>query len=140
MKKIFLIITGFAWICTAAFAVNPPSEVQKSFEQKFPKAVNVKWEKENAKEWEAAFNFNGEKLSANFTNAGSWVETEKKIAVSDLPIPVTQAVNKKYPAWKIIGAEKTETAKNAMIYEAIIKSGSHKKEVAFKADGAPVIE
>src|SRR5216683_4680125 len=62
-----------------------PAAVQKAFEQKFPKATKVGWGKENEKEWEAEFTFNGSKLSANFTSDGVWVETEKEIAISELP-------------------------------------------------------
>lgn len=117
-----------------------PEAVQKAFEQKFPIATSVSWRKENKTEWEAEFMFNGGKLSANFTNDGTWVETEKQIAVSEFPKVVADAIQKLYPGWKITEADRTETAKNGLIYEVDIKSGTQKKEVAFKEDGTPVTE
>jgi len=117
-----------------------PATVQKTFEQKFPKATKVSWGKENEKEWEAEFTFKGSKLSANFTSDGAWVETEKEISVSELPKAVADAIQKQYPDWKITEADQTETAKNGVIYEADIKSGTKKKGVAFKEDGTPVAE
>lgn len=140
MKRIFLTAIGFACAYGIALAANPPSEVKKAFDFKFPKATNVKWEKENAKEWEASFLTNGEKVSANFSIDGSWVETEKSIKISELPKAVIQTEQKKFPGWKLVGAEKTETAKNGLIYETIITSGTHKKEIAFKENGTPVVE
>ena len=140
MRTLILMIVSIALICSCSLAGTPPAAVQKAFEQKFPKATNVSWGKENEKEWEAEFTFSGGKLSANFTNDGAWVETEKVIAVSEFPKAVTNAIQKNYPGWKISEADRTETAKNGLIYEADIKSGIHKKEVAFKEDGTPVKE
>ena len=133
-------IMSIAVIYSCSFAGTPPAAVQKTFEQKFPKATNVSWGKENKKEWEAEFTIDGSKISANFTNEGTWVETEKKITVSELPKAVSDAIQKQYPDWKITEADKTETAKNGVIYEADIKSGTQKKGVAFKEDGTPVKE
>lgn len=140
MRKLFLIILSIALTCICSLAGTPPAAIQKAFEQKFPKATKVTWGRENQKEWEAGFTFNGGKLSANFTNDGAWVETEKEITVSEFPKAVTDAIQKKYPGWKITEADRTETAKNGLIYEADIKSGMHKKEVAFKEDGTAVTE
>lgn len=152
MKKIIVIVFLLSGV-NAIIAQTPatqsqpakkkivaPGDVQKAFEQKFPKATNVSWGKENKTEWEAEFTLDGGKFSANFTNDGTWVETEKKIAVSEFPKPVADAIQKQYPGWKITEADRTETAKNGLIYEADIKSGMQKKEVAFKEDGTPVTE
>lgn len=139
MRKLILAMS-LAFIFSSSFADTPPPAVQKAFEQKFPKATKVSWGKENAKEWEAEFTDNGNKLSANFTNDGTWVETEKKIAVTDFPKAVTDAIQSKYKGWTITEADKTETAKHGTIYEADIKNGKSKKEVAFKEDGTEVKE
>lgn len=140
MRTLILMIVSIALICSCSLAGTPPAAVQKAFEQKFPKATKVSWGKENEKEWEAEFTNNGGKLSANFRNDGAWLETEKEINVSELPKAVNDAIQKKYPGWKITEADRTETAKNGLIYEADIKSGIHKKEVAFKEDGTVVTE
>lgn len=122
------------------FALTPPAKVKAAFSQKYPKATKVSWGKESAKEWEAEFTLDGTKVSANFSQDGTWVETERMIAISALPKPVEEAIDKQYPKWKISSADKTETAKNGVVYEVGIKSASHKKEVIFKEDGTPVKE
>ena len=131
---------GIVIISLCSFAGTPPLAVQKAFEQKFPNATKVSWDMENKTEWEADFTFNEKKLSANFSVDGLWVETEQKINVSEFPKAVTDAIQKKYPEWKITEADRTESAKNGLIYEADMKSGTQKKEVAFKEDGSAIIE
>lgn len=142
MKKQILIlltvITSLSY--NFAFAGTPPTSVLNSFKLKFPNATNVKWGKENAQEWEADFNFNGGKLSANFTSDGKWIETEKEIKSSDFPTEVNNAIQTKYPGWKITEADQTETLKFGLIYEADIQLGKLKKEVSFMPDGSEVKE
>src|SRR5438128_2594677 len=104
--------------------LTAPAAVQKAFEQKFPKATKVNWGKENATEWEAEFMLDGNELSANFSADGKWVETERKIKVSELPKAVAAAIQKQYPGWKISDAAKTESAKDGIFYEAQVKSGN----------------
>ncbi len=150
MKKVTSMIftLGFAIAVSAqAPSAQPakktvvtPEAVKKAFDQKFPSATKVKWGMENAKEWEAEFNFKGSEFSANFTSDGTWVETEKEIKVTELPKAVADAIAKQYAGWAITEADRTETAKNGTIYEADIKNGKGKKEVAFKEDGTPVAE
>jgi hypothetical protein len=139
MKKIILIFSAIL-ITINAFAQTPPAKVKAAFNGKYPKATKVSWGKESAKEWEAEFTLNGSKVSANFSQDGTWVETERMIPISALPKQVEQAIDKQYPKWKISSADKTETARNGVVYEVGIKSGSHKKEVIFKEDGTPVKE
>lgn len=127
-------------VYSCSLAGTPPTLVQKAFEQKFPTATKVSWGKENTKEWEAEFTLDGSKVSANFSNDGTWVETEREIPVSELPKAVAEAIQRQYPNWKITEADKTETAKNGTIFEADIKSGMQKKALAFKQDGTVVIE
>ena len=122
------------------FAGTAPDAVKKAFSIKYPNTTKVKWGKENDKEWEGEFTLNGIEYSANFMEDGTWVETEQKITTDQFPKAVADAIKKAYPNWKIKEADKTETAKNGLIYEADLKLGSKKKGVAFKEDGTPVIE
>lgn len=137
MKKLFLMIVSILLISSYSFAGIPPETVKKAFDQKFPKAVNVKWDKENAKEWEAEFVFNGSNISANFAIDGKWLETESRIVITDLPITVTEAIRVNYSGWTIAKAEKSETPGNSAIYELLLKKDKEKKEVTFNEDGTP---
>ncbi len=123
-----------------SYCLTPPAAVKKAFEQKFPNVTKVKWGKETKTVFEAEFVFKGIKTSANFSQDGSWVETETQIKISELPNAVTNAINKDYPKSKILKAEKTESDKNGITYETLIKSGKHKKAVEFKEDGTPFKE
>ncbi len=82
----------------------------------------------------------GEKISANFTQDGTWLETEKEIKSTSLPKAVLSAVKLKYNDWKIVEADKTETAKHGTIYEVDLKKGLKTKSLAFKEDGTSIKE
>ena len=134
MNRIMLIL-GLVLVKIVSFAGTPPAAVQKAFSQKFPAATNVKWGKENAKEWEGEFKINSTKLSANFSDNGTWLETETEIPLSQLPPIVVSSINEQYPDWEIVGADKIERSKDGILYEADIKSGIKKKEVLLKSNG-----
>lgn len=140
MKKLALSILSVALFCICSFAMTPPKAVKDAFEKKFPSATKVVWGKEAAKEWEAEFIFAGSKISANFSEDGAWLETEREIKVSDLPPAVTMAIKTNYPGWVIVEADKTETSKNGIIYEADLKKGKAKKAVGYKEDGTFIKE
>ena len=56
-----------------------PTSVMSAFNSKFPNAINVKWDKENEHEYEASFEWESKKLSANYSDTGEWLETESTI-------------------------------------------------------------
>ena len=111
MKNIFIVLTAVIVSLSANCQVKVPEAVKNAFAKMFPGATNVKWGKENAKEYEAEFKLNKQAVSANFGLDGSWVETETVIPVTDLPAAVTTAINTKYPgATTLHMAEKIEQA------------------------------
>ncbi|WP_291122604.1 PepSY-like domain-containing protein, partial [Flavobacterium sp. UBA6046] len=127
-------------IYSCSFAKTPPKAVTDAFAKKFPTATKVSWGVEGPKEWEAEFTLEGEKISANFTQDGTWLETEKEIKSTSLPKAVLSAVKLKYNDWKIVEADKTETAKHGTIYEVDLKKGLKTKSLAFKEDGTSIKE
>lgn len=135
MKTIAILINCF-FLSFCSIAGNPPAAVQKAFEQKFPKATDIKWGKENAIEYEAEFVLGGKKMSANFSEDGTWKETETEIEVSNLPANVSSSIKKQYPGWEIIGASRIDKPDNRIFFEADIKSGAKRKEVVLKKDGS----
>ena len=122
-------------ISLSTFAVDVPKVVADAFAKKFPSATNIKWGKENAKEYEAEFKINGKSMSANFLSDASWVETEAEIATSEIPAAVKSVVEKKYPGAVISKVFKIDNVKGEVTYEAEIKTGNKKKEVNLKVDG-----
>ena len=134
--KYLLIVSASILLATCGLAQNnqTPSAVTSSFNAKFPNAQKVKWDKENAEEWEAEFKLNGSEYSANFKADGSWLETEHKIKKSSIPGPVKAAVDKEFPGFKIDEAEFIETPEGTF-YEFEIEKGKQEKEVLFDSNG-----
>lgn len=137
MKNISALVT-ILLLSTSLLAGTPPAAVQKTFDQMFLKATTIKWAKENSKEWEAEFIQDGIKISANFLNDGTWVETEREIEISKLPIQVSESILKNNPGCKIENAYKIESNSKPLKYEADIKCGNRKKEVVVLDDGSLV--
>jgi hypothetical protein len=137
MKKIILLL-GILFMSGKSFCTNPPEAVLNAFHKQFVNATAVKWDKENATEYEAEFVFNGSKMSANYSVDGTWLETEAEIKVEQLPVKVKEFILKTYPSWEIVGAAKIETLKKGTFYEADLKSGAKKKEITLTSDAMPV--
>jgi len=115
-------------------ADNVPAKVKTAFEQKFPDAKKVKWEKENEQEWEAEFKMKGIEYSANFDINGSWKETEYEIKKSEIPAAIKTTLESEFADYKIEEAEVSET-KEAKVYEVELEKNESEIEVVFTADG-----
>jgi hypothetical protein len=139
MKKLLLILS-FAITSIFAFAATPPSIVEKAFLKMYPNAYKINWEQENLKLWTAEFMLDERNCSANFSNYGTWFGTETIISMNDLPLPVADAIQVRYGSWIVRDVYKTETTKQGLLYEADLKKGKRKKEVAFKEDGTLIVK
>ena len=113
---------------------NVPTKVKTAFAEKFPDANNLKWDKENAAEWEVEFKMNDQDYSANFTSDGSWKETEYRIKKSDIPEAVQSTVSENYGDYTLVIAEVSETAKGK-VFELLLKNGGKKTEVVIYPNG-----
>jgi hypothetical protein len=102
MKKLsFLFVMLLALGIVACGQKNVPQPVNKAFSEKYPAATSVKWASEEANEWEAEFKMNGMEMSASFDNSGKWLESEKEIAVKELPAAVSCSIAKEFAGYKI---------------------------------------
>ena len=137
MKNVFIVLTMAVTISLSASCqgLKVPKAVKNAFAAKYPNATNVKWGKENAKEYEAEFKSGNTAVSANFGLDGSWVETETVIPIADLPAAVSTAVTSKNPGAVISMAEKTEMPGGKLHYEVAFKVGGKKKSMELNADG-----
>ncbi len=140
MKKVKIMETlALALVfCTAIQACgqndDAPTNVKGAFAKKFPNVKKVKWEKENATEWEAEFKMKGTEYSANFTEDGTWKETEHEIKKSAIPAHVKSTLDTEFAGYKIEEAEISETDEGS-IYEFGIEKGEQSMEVAIDTDG-----
>lgn len=111
-----------------------PANVKSAFSQKFPAATKVEWGKEGDNEWEAEFKLNGKEYSANFDNAGKWMETEYEISAKDIPAAVKTTLDKESAGFKIEESVVTETAA-LKAYEFVIVKGKDKMELVIDGNG-----
>lgn len=137
MKKQILFFSAVILIGFSACGQSDkdiPASVKSGFSQKFSGATNIKWGKENNKEWEAEFKLGGKNYSANFDNAGTWVETEYRINVKEIPASVKIALEKESAGAKIKVSEVTET-KDGKSYEFVVGKGENETELVIDNAG-----
>ena len=136
MKNLFkmaFIAFGFAFVgCAQEGDVS--TNAKQSFEQKFPNAQNVSWEKEQAGEWEAEFTLDGKKKSANFKENGEWLETESEITESEVPASVSRAMKAKFPTAKVEEINRVER-EDGISYEYEFQLNGKTQEVLFNSSG-----
>lgn len=118
---------------------NVPAKVKTAFSQKFSKATNVKWGKENKTEWEAEFKMDGKEYSANYDSQGNWIETEYEINFSEIPSNINAQIKKEFPGYKLKESAISETSKRK-VYEFDLVKGSDKKEISFNLAGERIIQ
>jgi hypothetical protein len=135
MTKSILTVMSFLLLSTLTFAGSIPTTVQKVFDQKFPNATSVKWDKENAHEYEASFEWRGEKHSANISDSGEWLETESVSSFNKLPEKVQTAFNASHKGATVKAVATIQTYKGVTKYEVEFKQGVKTVELFYTADG-----
>lgn len=136
MKKYFFVALAIAYSSATLLAqTKTTKEVENAFTAKFPKATNVKWDKENAHEFEASFLENGMKHSANFSDKGTWLETESEITFDKLPMKIQTAFNASHKVAKIKAVAKIETSTKETNYEIEVKKSLKTVEYLYNSEG-----
>jgi hypothetical protein len=114
--------------------------VQDEFVKLYPKTTEIKWSKENKKEFEAEFNIDGKAISVVINNEGKLKETESEIAKSDLPNGVEEFVAKNYKGWMIAETTKIVDAKQNVSFEVQISKDKAKKDLMFTKNGKLIVK
>ena len=135
MKRLILISLCTVLIC---FTVNAqkasnakvPAVLKAAFAKQYPKATDVKWEKEGVN-WEVALKNNGQEMTVAMDPKGTVTEIEAPIKVTELPAAVTKYVAEKFKGKKILSADKI-TAGTNVTYEVVVQKG---KALMFDAAG-----
>ncbi len=134
MKYVLLCIVMFALLNDSNAQKKIPSSILKEFEQKFTRATNTRWHKENAKEYEVEFVSNGVNYSASFSTNGTWLETETTQSFSTFPEAVQANFNKQHKNAKKMETAKIEKADGTVLYEIEVKINRKRKDILYKAD------
>ncbi len=140
MAKTILMSICILFFTGNLFAADPPAEVKKALEQKFPHALEVKWVKENTHEYEASFTWQGFSYSSNFSDLGTWLETECMIEFNQLPINVQRTFLASHQAAKIKAVAKIETSQGVLKYEIEMKKGFKTVELFYTETGMELKE
>lgn len=133
MKHIFMILFLCIGLIATTYAqknkVTPAAE--KAFTQKFPTAIEVKWDKEGKDEYEASFVMDGKKGSVNFSGKGDWMETEMAIPQSKAPKYVLDGFNKAFAGATIKEVYKIDSkdGKNYFEIEYSLKGKSKEAKI-----------
>jgi hypothetical protein len=109
--------------------VKVPETIETKFASLYPKADEVRWEKEKG-EYEAEFEVDEKEMSASFDSTGNFLESEVEIELSELPASMTQFIKEELTEMEVGGASKIIDAKGVVTYELEIK-----KDLIFSADG-----
>ncbi|MGU3375105.1 hypothetical protein [Chryseobacterium sp. M5A1_1a] len=120
---VLLITTGFSTMALAQEkkeSIKVPLAIEKAFQKNHPN-VKAKWEKEGAK-YEAGFKHNGSEISELYSSAGILEESERAIAVNQLPPLVSKYITQ-HQLGTIKEAAKITKVDGSILYEAEVKSG-----------------
>ena len=118
--------------------VTVPKSVSEAFAKLYPKATDVKWEKEGDEEFEVVFKDNGISISVVLDDDGKLMETETVVQASELPKAVVPYIEKKYAGYIISKVEKIVDSKGNVTFETGISKDKMKKELIFDSNGKHV--
>ena len=140
MKRIFFLAPILLWTfsCFAQDipAKEVPSVVVNIFEQKFPKATHVDWERK-AEMYKVEFEVKRQDHSLWINEAGSVVKHKQDIHQADLPASVKAAISKDYKGYSIDEVEKLESGSET-VFKVELKKRSEDIDLFFDQHGKKV--
>jgi hypothetical protein len=107
-----------------------PAAIVATLDKSYPGAEERKWSMEDGN-YEAEFEMNEVETSVTFDATGNLLETEKEIAVKELPAAIAEYVSKNYNGATIKEAAEITDANGIKTYEAEIKG----KDLLFDVSG-----
>jgi len=128
-----LIILLLSVFLGTTFAQDVPSAAKAKLNTLYPKAKEVKWDKEDAN-FEANFEVNDVEMSILLDAKGNVLETETDMGKSALPEAVKSAINKNFAGYAIEGTAKI-IRDGKTTFEAEFKKGENKLNILFSPDG-----
>ncbi len=143
MKRLFLLMTFCAALLISANAQfrKIPSAATSALKAKFPNAQKVEW-KDKVTYFEANFEDNGVPTTADFSNKGTWQQTESGLSWDAIPSAVKDGFKKsKYgdsTEWKLGDTiTKIEDSDGGIQYRAYVDKvgGVEKKYLYFNTSG-----
>ena len=131
----------FLCLFVACEAANPdgplPQKIKDEWKRRYPDAEQIKsWEVDGNGYYEVRFKNDGDKLRADFTHYGQWIETEQSIDYKDLPKAVKAAIKEgEYDKKKIDEIEMTDHYRKGLFYDVEFEIEGKKIDVEYAEDG-----
>ena len=113
-------INTFPAIAQKVKETEIPVVVKEAFKKQYPKATEVKWDKEN-NDYEASFDLNKVDHSVLLDGAGKVLETEVEIEMNELPKGISEYLSTHYKGLTVKEAAKITDAAGVITYEAEVK-------------------
>ena len=110
-----------------------PSVVVNAFQQKFPKASDIEWEKKGEL-YEVEFDLVFKDHKALIDGTGKMVKHKEEINSSDLPAAVKETIKKGFSSYKIDDTDRIET-EGLVIYKVELESPSEERKIYIGEDG-----
>lgn len=116
-----------------------PADLRTTFEQGYPNAADVEWEKEG-ESYKVEFEIDRKDHEIWYTADGNTSKTEKQISENDLPQAIQSAISSSYSEYNIDSVEMTEEGGSATYQVELEKGWNDEKQVVFDADGKVLSE
>ena len=136
MKNIHLFAAlpiALIFSCDEVEQDDTPESVLKSFSTMYPNAKEVEWEHEEDT-WEADFTSNEHEISAEYSEAGGWIETETTLHRSEVPSLVVDGIFEKYPNAEFLKFEEVR-GEDFLAYEVDIRFEGEEIEILISGSG-----
>lgn len=139
MKKVSFVIAAVSIaFCSCAQNINPsqaPAVVINAFQQQYPKATDVEWEKKGANyEVEFEVGVADKDHTMLIDPSGKIISHKQDIDQSELPTAVLNTISKEFPGYKTDDVEKTETG-GVTTYKLEVKKKPEEWKVVFDGEG-----
>jgi len=113
-----------------------PEAVTKSFQAKYPGENDPDWRIDRNGNYEAHFKKSGIHYRADYTPAGTWIETENSVKKKELPEPISKLLKDKYDDHKIVELEFVTHYQKGEFFDLVLKpKGEDKFDLMVKANG-----
>lgn len=146
MKKLLfgLCVLSLAHLPVSAQRVQPRgvlAVVLNAFQQQFPKARQVEWEKKRDGNYEVEFDIGlfSRDHQAIISPEGKVLRHEEELAPYSLPDAVKQRIKAEFDGYRVDDAKKVDTG-GTVTYEVELDSRSGDLEVVFAANGEIIKE
>ncbi|HET7361714.1 MAG TPA: PepSY-like domain-containing protein [Salinimicrobium sp.] len=138
--KIFMILAfgSFAMNAQDLNKDQVPNEVATAFENEYPQANDVEWEK-NADYFDVEFEIDRKDHEIWYSASGEIVKHEEEVLENDLPSSITNAIASNYSDLHIEDAE-MKTENGTTTYSVELENGNQEKTIIFDESGNVIKE